>query len=105
MYARRLIDLGCADTNDFDYLSNDTPMDKLADDLIEALEEELQGFEFAAGIPGTIGGAVVMNAGAYGGEMKDVVIETEYIDKDLNIKKLCEKGLTNRPSCIIVLST
>ena len=38
-----------------------------------ALEQELTGFEFAAGIPGTLGGAVAMNAGAYGGEMKDVL--------------------------------
>lgn len=51
-----------------------------------ALENGLTGFEFASGIPGTLGGAVAMNAGAYGGEMKDVVIETEYIDKEGNIK-------------------
>lgn len=39
----------------------------------KALEHGLTGFEFASGIPGTIGGAAVMNAGAYGGEMKDVL--------------------------------
>lgn len=38
-----------------------------------ALEQELTGFEFAAGIPGTVGGAIVMNAGAYNGEMKQIV--------------------------------
>jgi UDP-N-acetylmuramate dehydrogenase len=41
-----------------------------------ALDNELTGFEFAHGIPGTVGGAVMMNAGAYGGEMKDVVYRT-----------------------------
>lgn len=41
----------------------------------KALEAGLTGFEFAAGIPGTLGGACVMNAGAYGGEMKDVLEE------------------------------
>ena len=43
-------------------------------------KQELAGFEFAAGIPGTIGGAIRMNAGAHGGEMQDIVIETKYFD-------------------------
>lgn len=42
----------------------------------------LTGFEFGAGIPGTVGGALYMNAGAYGGEMKDVVLSAEYLDAD-----------------------
>lgn len=46
-----------------------------------ACENSLSGFEFASGIPGTFGGAISMNAGAYGGEMKDVVVKTNYIDK------------------------
>lgn len=41
-----------------------------------ALENNLGGFEFASGIPGSVGGAIAMNAGAYGGEMKDVVVST-----------------------------
>ncbi len=44
-----------------------------------AAAEGLSGLEFAYGIPGTVGGALVMNAGAYGGEMKDVVIKTDYL--------------------------
>ena len=46
----------------------------------KALEAELTGFEFAAGIPGTLGGACVMNAGAYGGEMKDVLEQVTVLD-------------------------
>ncbi len=42
----------------------------------------LTGFEFASGIPGTIGGAVAMNAGAYDGEMKDVVLKTTAMDEN-----------------------
>lgn len=40
----------------------------------------LTGFEFGAGIPGTVGGAVYMNAGAYDGEMKDIVVSAKYLD-------------------------
>ena len=46
----------------------------------EAKQASLTGFEFAGGIPGTLGGAVVMNAGAYGGEMKDVLKEVTVMD-------------------------
>ena len=47
-----------------------------------ALKNSLTGFEFATGIPGTLGGAVVMNAGAYGGEMKDVLSEVTVLTKE-----------------------
>ncbi|MGI5936027.1 MAG: UDP-N-acetylmuramate dehydrogenase [Oscillospiraceae bacterium] len=48
----------------------------------------LSGLEFAHGIPGTLGGAVVMNAGAYGGEMRDVVMSTTFLDEDLSVSRL-----------------
>ena len=48
----------------------------------KALEASLGGMEFAAGIPGSIGGAVVMNAGAYGGEMKDILVSADLLNKD-----------------------
>ena len=47
-----------------------------------ALENGLTGLEFAYGIPGTVGGAVYMNAGAYGGEMKDVLDKVTYLTQD-----------------------
>lgn len=49
-----------------------------------ALENSLSGLEFAFGIPGSCGGAAFMNAGAYGGEMKDVLYKCTHIDKDGN---------------------
>ena len=48
----------------------------------KACEESLRGFEFASGIPGSIGGAVFMNAGAYGGEMADVLQRVRLIEAD-----------------------
>ena len=50
-----------------------------------ARKEALTGFEFAGGIPGTLGGAVVMNAGAYGGELKDVLKSVTVMDQKGNI--------------------
>lgn len=53
-----------------------------------ALKASLSGLEFASGIPGTLGGAVTMNAGAYGGEMKDVVKVCRVLDKMGNVISL-----------------
>ncbi len=58
-----------------------------------ALNEELTGFEFAAGIPGTLGGAVVMNAGAYGGEMKDVLVSARVMTEEGEILELTAEEL------------
>jgi UDP-N-acetylmuramate dehydrogenase len=65
-----------------------------------ALSEELTGFEFASGIPGSIGGALFMNAGAYGGEMKDIVVSARVMQKDLSITEIPveEMGLGYRHS-------
>ncbi len=57
-----------------------------------ALAEGLKGTEFASGIPGTIGGAVYMNAGAYEHEMKEIIESVDYIDSCGNVKKAsCEE--------------
>lgn len=53
-----------------------------------ARDEGLSGMEFAAGIPGSIGGAIVMNAGAYGGEMKQIVQMVRVMDKEGEILTL-----------------
>ena len=65
-----------------------------------ALENGLTGLEFAFGIPGSAGGAAYMNAGAYGGEMKDVLVECRHIDSDGNFGSLRgeELGLAYRTS-------
>ena len=70
-----------------EYLINDTEVTACAGISNGVLSQvllnaELTGFEFAAGIPGTLGGAVFMNAGAYDHEMKEIVKEVNYIDLD-----------------------
>ncbi|HBZ64102.1 MAG TPA: UDP-N-acetylenolpyruvoylglucosamine reductase [Lachnospiraceae bacterium] len=57
-----------------------------------AAREGLSGLEFAGGIPGTLGGAVTMNAGAYGGEMKDVIVSAKVMDEEGVVQELsCEE--------------
>lgn len=75
-----------------------------------AMENSLTGLEFACGIPGTLGGAIYMNAGAYGGEMKDIVIETEIVDYNGNVSIIKEHDFSYRNSifqhmeCVILSS-
>ena len=69
----------------------------------KAAEASLGGMEFAAGIPGSIGGAVVMNAGAYGGEIKDIIVSVTVLTPDGQILKLSkeELDLSYRHSCVL----
>ena len=63
-----------------------------------ALAHSLTGFEFAAGIPGSIGGAVYMNAGAYGGEMSNIIAESTAIDEDFSEITVTEHDFGYRKS-------
>ncbi|WP_077610129.1 UDP-N-acetylmuramate dehydrogenase [Clostridium sp. Marseille-P2415] len=69
----------------------------------EAYKASLTGFEFAAGIPGSLGGAVVMNAGAYGSEMKEVLQSVRVLTPEGEGKEIPASGLSlgYRTSCII----
>ncbi len=58
-----------------------------------AADEELTGLEFASGIPGTVGGAVFMNAGAYDGEIKDVIEYADVIDSEGNTHRIIKDEL------------
>lgn len=59
----------------------------------EVANQSLQGFEFAAGIPGTLGGAVAMNAGAYGGEIKDHIVRAKVLTKEGDVLELTKEEL------------
>ncbi|MFO7636276.1 MAG: UDP-N-acetylmuramate dehydrogenase [Clostridia bacterium] len=65
-----------------------------------AYEHGLEGLEFASGIPGTTGGGVCMNAGAYGPEIKDVLVSTTYMDPDGSIHSIgnADHGFSYRKS-------
>lgn len=68
-----------------------------------AMTHGLTGLEFASGIPGTIGGAVVMNAGAYGGEMKNVIVSVSVLTPEGNIMEIpsSEMAFGYRTSCVL----
>jgi len=79
---------------------------KIIDNIVEAesgvllstlskliAENSLEGFEFASGIPGTLGGGIFMNAGAYDGEIKDVIEEVTIIDENGNLQVLNKNEL------------
>ena len=69
----------------------------------QAYKAGLSGMEFAAGIPGSVGGAMVMNAGAYGGEMKDIVESVTVLSKDGEVMELSNEQMefSYRHSCVI----
>jgi UDP-N-acetylmuramate dehydrogenase len=60
---------------------------------MEIAEHQLTGFEYEAGIPGTLGGAVAMNAGAYGGEIKDYIVSATVLEKEGNLLTLQKEEL------------
>ena len=66
----------------------------------KAAAAELGGMEFAAGIPGSVGGAVTMNAGAYGGEMKDILRTVLTPEGELKTLDVSEMDLSYRHSCV-----
>lgn len=65
----------------------------LRDTAIFAAEHSLGGMEFAHGIPGSVGGGAIMNAGAYDGELKDVVKKVRLIDSNLEIIELSNEEM------------
>ncbi|SKC51711.1 UDP-N-acetylmuramate dehydrogenase [Maledivibacter halophilus] len=81
-----------------DVIIQDTQVKSQAGVLLSRLaklimNKSLEGFEFASGIPGTLGGAVAMNAGAYGGEMKDIVTGASILDNNGKVIYLSREEL------------
>ena len=74
----------------------------------EVLNASLSGLEFAYGIPGSVGGAVYMNAGAYGGEMKDVITSVEVLDEEvaelveLVVRTQCDGVVTSQQRQVVL---
>lgn len=65
---------------------------------LQAAKHSLSGLEFACGIPGSVGGAVFMNAGAHGGEMSNVVISSRYLDSLGNVREITQHDFSYRHS-------
>lgn len=72
----------------------------MAKAAVFACEQGLSGLEFAHGIPGTVGGGIFMNAGAYGGEMSQIAVETTVMDFEGNLRQVtgAEQGFVYRSS-------
>jgi UDP-N-acetylmuramate dehydrogenase len=100
----------CEHTPQSGYLISAQAGAALAKVVSRSVEEELTGLEFGAGIPGSVGGAVWMNAGAYGKEMKDVVKEVSVLDADGDKKTMKGEEIsfgyrtTSFPADTIILS-
>ncbi len=81
------------------YLKAGEPLPRVAREMAE---KGLSGFEYVVGVPGTVGGGVAKNAGAHGGEIKDILVEAYVVDTGGNVNTLRrdELGLTYRSSSL-----
>lgn len=87
----RLVNLRGARANgNLVYLKAGEPLPRVARELAE---KGLSGFEYVVGVPGTVGGGVAKNAGAHGGEIKDILVEAYVIDSEGNVNTLRKDDL------------
>ena len=87
-------EVSCEYTDEDGYLISAQAGAALAKVVNRSFAEELTGLEFCSGIPGSVGGAVWMNAGAYGREMKDVIKEVCLLDADSEKKMMNRKEIS-----------